>query len=95
MKSRPVFNALYQSMGVAGDPDDIGYFSNFGKGTAIAFNARIKSGLINNVRSHSGYVQDRSSRWIAFSFIANNYTGRLSNINNVHEKILIELASRK
>ena len=95
MKSRPVFNALYQSMGVAGDPDDIGYFSNFGKGTAIAFNARIKSGLINNVRSHSGYVQDRSGRWIAFSFIANNYTGRLSNINNVHEKILIELASRK
>ena len=95
MYHHPEFESFFNSMAIAGNDDDPGFFSNWGKGTAMANNARIKSGLINRVRSHSGYVKDRKGRMIAFSIIANNYSGTLGNINNIHKKIIIELAELK
>ncbi len=92
MTGHKSFDAFYNSMAVAGNKDDIGYFKNWGQGTLIENNARIKSGTINRVKSHSGYVRDRKGRLIAFSMIANNYKGRAKNINNMHKKILIALA---
>ncbi len=92
MKNHPEFEAFYNSLAVAGDPDDEGFFSNWGGGTAMANNARVKSGLINRVRSHSGYVKDSKGRLIAFSFIANNFNGSTSAINNIHKKLIIGLA---
>lgn len=91
MTAHPAFNDFYNSLGIAGDPQDISFFGNFGKGTVIAKNARIKSGLIAGVRSHSGYVKDRSGDLIAFSFIVNNYTGKLKEVDAIHEALLIEL----
>ena len=95
MTRHPEFDAFYNSLAVAGDPDDPGFFSNWGSGTAMANNARVKSGLISRVRSHSGYVRDKKGRLIAFSMIANNYSGSLSNINNIHKNLIIELAELK
>lgn len=92
MVTQPSFDSFYKSLSVAGDPDDIGYFNNFGSGTLISNNARIKSGTIEGVRSHSGYLRDIKGRLIAFSFIANNYKGRTSKINQMHKTILLELA---
>jgi D-alanyl-D-alanine carboxypeptidase/D-alanyl-D-alanine-endopeptidase (penicillin-binding protein 4) len=92
MSGHQAFNSFYNSLGIAGDPDDIGFFSGFGAGSAIANNARIKSGLITNVRSHSGYLKTRSGRLIAFSLIANNFDGKLSGINKIHKSVLIMLA---
>lgn len=92
MSRHNAFDVFYNSLGIAGDPDDIGYFKNWGPGTLIEKNARIKSGTINRVKSHSGYVRDRKGRLIAFSMIANNYKGGAKNINNIHKKILIALA---
>lgn len=89
---QPWFGDYYRSLAIAGDPDDIGYLNNFGKNTLIANNARIKSGLIANVRSMSGYLRDRKGRLIVFSLIANNYSGSMHDVDRLYEKVLIELA---
>ncbi len=92
MKGRKSFEYYYSSLAIAGDKDDIGFFSNFGRGTVIEKNARIKSGLIKKVRSHSGYLQNRKGEWIAFSMIANNFNGNHKKIDTIHKKVLIMLA---
>jgi D-alanyl-D-alanine carboxypeptidase/D-alanyl-D-alanine-endopeptidase (penicillin-binding protein 4) len=86
------FDAYYGSISVAGDSSDIGYFKEFGVGTELQYNARVKSGSIQGVRSYSGYVHDRSGRLIAFSLIANNYARRASEVDAIHKEIILELA---
>ena len=92
MSKTPVFGAYYASLSVAGDPNDAGLSKSFGANTELAMNARIKTGLIQSVRSHSGYVKDSSGRLIAFSMIANNFSGRFRLIDDIHKELLIELA---
>ncbi|MGE5409635.1 MAG: D-alanyl-D-alanine carboxypeptidase/D-alanyl-D-alanine-endopeptidase [Clostridiales bacterium] len=86
------FNDFYNSLGIAGKEDDEGFFQNYGRHTLIENNARIKDGLIGHVRSHTGYVKSRSGRLIAFSFIANNYSGQTKDINKMHTEMMIKLA---
>lgn len=95
MKGHKYFEDYYKSMAIAGNKKSISSFKYFGNGTAIDHNARIKSGYIKGVRSHSGYVKDKSGRMIAFSFIVNNFKGSTRNINNFHKKLMIELAKLK
>lgn len=89
---RNYFNAFYNSLALVGDPEDIGFFSNMGRGTGIEKNAKIKSGVIFGVRSYSGYLKDRKGRTIVFSFIANNFNGSGSSVSNIHKELMIELA---
>lgn len=86
------FNSFYNSMGIAGDMSDVSFYKRYGLNSAIAGNARIKSGLINGVRSHSGYLKTRSGRNVAFSFIANNYSGSSSELDKLHIDLMIQLA---
>ncbi|MCP4132843.1 MAG: D-alanyl-D-alanine carboxypeptidase/D-alanyl-D-alanine-endopeptidase [bacterium] len=95
MAGKPYFKHYYRSLPIAGAPGDSGKLSRFGAGTVIARNARIKSGYLGGVKSHSGYLKDRKGRLMAFSFIVNNYSGSSSQINIVHKKLLIALAGRK
>jgi D-alanyl-D-alanine carboxypeptidase/D-alanyl-D-alanine-endopeptidase (penicillin-binding protein 4) len=92
---QPCFSSFYNSLGVTGDPNDISYYSKYGVGTELAFNGRIKSGLINNVRSHSGYIKDKDGRTIVFSLIANNYNGSVSAIDKIHINLMVALARLK
>ena len=92
MTKNEFFEPFYNSLAVAGDPADISSFSNFGTRTAIEKNARIKSGTIGGVKSHSGYLKDRSGRMIAFSFIANNFSGASYLITDIHKDLMIRLA---
>jgi D-alanyl-D-alanine carboxypeptidase/D-alanyl-D-alanine-endopeptidase (penicillin-binding protein 4) len=87
------FDSFYNSLGLAGDKNDEGYFTKFGTNTSIARNARLKDGYIGGVRSHSGYIKTKSGRLIAFSFIANNYNGSSKDVNNIHLRLMIELAN--
>lgn len=89
------FDDFYNSLAVAGLKTDRGFFKNFGTGTVIENNARIKSGLIDRVRSHSGYVTDQSGRRIAFSMIANNHAGNFRKIDSIHKELMILLANKK
>jgi D-alanyl-D-alanine carboxypeptidase/D-alanyl-D-alanine-endopeptidase (penicillin-binding protein 4) len=62
------------------------------KGTRAAKNVRGKTGLINRVRAHSGYVTTRSGKLLCFSMIANDYQGSVRSVDKLHEKIMIQLA---
>ena len=92
MSENKYFDSFYNSLALTGDPVDISSFSGFGSGTAIEKNARIKSGTIGGVKSHSGYVKDRNGRMIAFSFLANNYSGASYLVTNIHKSLMIMLA---
>ncbi|MDR4498728.1 MAG: D-alanyl-D-alanine carboxypeptidase/D-alanyl-D-alanine-endopeptidase, partial [Candidatus Scalindua sp.] len=74
MVKQKTFQTFYDSFSAAGDPDDIGHVKKFGAGTSIAFNARVKTGYMKGIRSHSGYINSRSERLISFSFICNNFS---------------------
>ena len=89
------FDAFYNSLAVVGDPNDISYFKNTGRGTVIEKNARVKSGVIQGVRAYSGYLKNMSGRTIAFSLIANNFDGSGSRVSTIHKNIMIELAKLK
>ena len=86
------FESYYNSLNIAGDPNDIGYMKRMCKGTRAAKNVRGKTGLINRVRAHSGYVATRSGKLLCFSMIANDYQGSVRSVDKLHEKIMIQLA---
>lgn len=92
MVSSPVFEDFYNSLSIAANPEDSGSVSRIGKGTVLALNARIKTGTIRGVRSHTGYLTTVSGRLVAFSLICNNYPVSTRQINKIHESILIQLA---
>lgn len=94
MSRHPVFPVFYESFSIAGDPDDPGYVKKVGRGTAVAMNARIKTGYISAVRSFSGYVHTRSGDPVAYSLICNNYLVRTPVIDRYFETLLNHLASR-
>lgn len=95
LQSKSYFKTFFNSLALMGDPDDIGFFRNTGKGTAMEKNVRLKSGAIQGVRSYSGYLQDKNKRIIAFSLIANNFIGSGGSVNQIHREILNELANLK
>ncbi len=93
MRKDSSFTDFFNSLSIAGNPKDIGYFKNWGVGTRLQNNARIKSGLIEGVRSHVGYVNDRKGRLLVFAFLANRFSGRVKQIDQIHEALLIKLSN--
>lgn len=93
MSKRTSFSDFYQSFARAGDNNDYGHVVYFARNTDAANNARVKTGYIGGVRSHTGYVSSKSGRLIAFSCIANNYHCKTKEITALHEKIVAALAS--
>ncbi|MCK5738502.1 D-alanyl-D-alanine carboxypeptidase, partial [bacterium] len=89
------FKPYYRSFPIAGDPRDIGTVRSWCVGSKAARNARVKTGLINQVRSHAGYVTSRSGHLIAFAMIANDYVGSRRKIETFHEQLVIHLAELK
>lgn len=86
------FESYYKSLMIAGDSNDTGYMKRICKGTRAAKNVRGKTGLMNRVRAHSGYVTTRSGKLLCFSMIANDYQGSVRSVDKLHEKIMIQLA---
>lgn len=86
------FKSFYDSLPIAGIKDDSGHISHLCRNTSGANNVRAKTGYISRVRAHSGYVHTKSGKLLCFSMIANDHLGRPSQIDRLHEKIMIELA---
>jgi serine-type D-Ala-D-Ala carboxypeptidase/endopeptidase (penicillin-binding protein 4) len=93
MAGRNSFRHFYNTFAVAGDNNDYGFVVQFAKNTEAAKNARVKTGYIGGVRSHTGYVQTRSGRLVAFSCMANNYHCKTSDITKLHEQVVAALAA--
>jgi D-alanyl-D-alanine carboxypeptidase/D-alanyl-D-alanine-endopeptidase (penicillin-binding protein 4) len=92
MSQTPLSQTYMESFSLCGSDEEPGWLKNFGRGTPVEMNARIKTGYIEAVRSHSGYVKSRSGRLITFSMMCNNFTSPTGPINDVHEKIIIALS---
>lgn len=95
MTRQACFDAYYFSLPIAGDASDVGTVKRWCRNTAAAHNARVKTGLIQRVRSHAGYVTNAAGHLLCFAMIANDYTGSRRQIEQFHAKILIRLAQLK
>jgi D-alanyl-D-alanine carboxypeptidase/D-alanyl-D-alanine-endopeptidase (penicillin-binding protein 4) len=89
---KPYFQTFYNSLPIAGDSADTGTLKNFCKGTRAAKNLRAKTGGLERVRTHSGYVHSKKGDLICFSMMANDFSGPGKTIESLHEKIMIRLA---
>lgn len=92
MSKNPSFNILYDSLPVAGNRNDQGNLKTMCLGTTAENNVRAKTGSMERVRCHSGYVHSKSGELICFSIMANNYTGKSRIIDKIHESIMVSLS---
>lgn len=86
-------NEFINSLSQAGNSQDIGNVSKRMQNTLAAGNARIKTGSIDGVRAHAGYLNDKAGRQIAFCIISNNFEISKTEIDTLHEEIILSLAS--
>lgn len=87
------FEPFRDSLAFPGDPDATGHIKNFGKGTILEKSLRIKSGSLTGIRSYCGYVKNKKGKLLAFAFIINNYSGSPAEVEEIHEKLLIDIAN--
>ena len=92
MSRDPAFKILYDSLPIAGNLNDEGNLKRMCIGTAAANNVHAKTGTMERVRCHSGYVHSKSGELICFSIMANNYIGKSLIIDKCHESIMVLLA---
>ena len=90
---RPYAQDFIESLSVAGDSQDIGNMAGRMQNTLAAGNAKVKTGFIEGVRAHAGYVQDKQNRTIAFCIISNNFDTPRDQVDALHEEIILSLAS--
>lgn len=81
------------SLSLVGSSLDMGNMSKRMKNTLAAGNAKIKTGSIDGVRAHAGYINDKEGHQIAFCIISNNFEISKSEIDTLHEEIILSLAS--
>ena len=93
MTHKHCFEAFYNSLPIVGNPNDPGTVASWGLGTAAAHNARIKTGYIEGVRSHAGYVKNRRGELLCLAMIAYNYSGSSKQVDKFHEALVISLAN--
>ncbi len=84
---------FFESLSIVGDENDIGNMANRMKDTLAAGKARVKTGFIEGVRAHAGYVQDKQNKLIAFCIISNNFALPKAEIDALQEEIILSLAS--
>jgi D-alanyl-D-alanine carboxypeptidase/D-alanyl-D-alanine-endopeptidase (penicillin-binding protein 4) len=92
MTQEPCFSEFYNSLPIAGDPDDIGTMKSKAIGTSAAGNLRAKTGNHLRVCAHTGYVYSKNGDLICFSMIANNYLNSYRKMRKQHEQLMIRLA---
>ncbi len=85
-KQDVVFSDFKASLPMGGKSGALKYLF---RGTIAANKVFAKSGGMNRVRSYSGYVQNKAGKWMAFSVIANNFTGKSATMRKEMEKLML------
>jgi D-alanyl-D-alanine carboxypeptidase/D-alanyl-D-alanine-endopeptidase (penicillin-binding protein 4) len=85
MKTHKEADVFYNSFPIAGIDGSIAH--RF-KGTPLYNNVRAKTGYVSGVRTLSGYLNTASGKEITFSLATNHFIGKVSPIDNSHQKIL-------
>lgn len=91
--NQPYSQSFVESLPIVADEQDIGNMASRMKNTLVAGKAKIKTGSIDGVRAHAGYLQDKQDRLIAFCIISNNFDISRSEIDTLHEQIILFLVS--
>lgn len=90
---QPYAQDFIDSLSLAGNKEDIGNMAGRMQNTLAAGNARVKTGSVEGVRAHAGYIKDKQNRQIAFCIISNNFDNPREQIDALHEEIILSLAS--
>ena len=90
MRRAPTFQAYYDAMPIGGVD---GTIRNRMKGTPAQGNVHAKTGSVALARSLSGYVTTANQRMLIFSFLCNNWTVPVRDVERVQDAIAARLAS--
>ena len=86
-----LFPTFYNTLAIGGKEGTLK--SLFSDNKALGSRIRAKSGSIRRVRAYCGYAKTASGKLVAFSIMANNFTGKSSHIKLQMEKIMLAIAS--
>lgn len=86
--NRTTTRVLAKTLVVAQNAD---WFDDFYDNLPVIHNIRMKSGHINRVAAYNGYLKDASGRPLVFSFMINNYSGKLRTLTPKIFRLLDEL----
>lgn len=85
-KQNDIFPSFKASLPVGGKSGALKYLF---RGTSAENQVFAKSGGMARVRSYSGYVQNKAGKWLSFSIIANNFTGKSAAMRKEMEKLML------
>ncbi len=91
-KDDQLFTPIYASLPRAGETGSLKYIL---KGTAAVKKLRAKSGGMKRVRSYTGYAKTKSGKLLAFSMIANNFTGESAHVRSLMAKVMAAMCEEK
>ncbi len=82
------FDEFKNTLPLAGESGTLRYMfrKSVAKGKIYA-----KSGSMTRVRSYTGYIKGRSGKWIAFSVVLNDYTGKSGPSRHLLERFMENL----
>ncbi|HVX38825.1 MAG TPA: D-alanyl-D-alanine carboxypeptidase/D-alanyl-D-alanine-endopeptidase [Gemmatimonadaceae bacterium] len=92
VRKSPNFQAYYDALPIAGVD---GTIRNRMKGTPAENNVHAKTGTVAQARSLSGYVTTADHHMLIFSFLANNWTANIHDVEHVQDVIAERLASMR
>ena len=92
MRRAPTFQAYYDAMPIGGVD---GTIRNRMRGTPAQGNVHAKTGSVALARSLSGYVTTANQRMLIFSFLCNNWTVPVREVERVQDAIAARLASMR
>lgn len=94
INKQPWFNAWYDALPIAGNPDrlDGGSLRYRLRGTAAQNNLQAKTGSMGGVSSLTGYITDAGGRRLVFSMLTNNYVVQGSRIKALEDRLAVVLA---
>ncbi|MFA7945569.1 D-alanyl-D-alanine carboxypeptidase/D-alanyl-D-alanine-endopeptidase [Pseudomonas brenneri] len=89
MGKQPWFNAWYDALPIAGNPDRLngGSLRYRLRGTAAQDNLQAKTGSMGGVSSLTGYITDAAGRRLVFSMLTNNYVVEGSRIKALEDRL--------
>jgi serine-type D-Ala-D-Ala carboxypeptidase/endopeptidase (penicillin-binding protein 4) len=89
MRRDTAFQAFYSALPIAGVD---GTIAERMRGTVAAGNVRAKTGYVDKARSLSGYVSTADGVPLVFSFLCNNWTTSVHEVERVQDEIAVRLA---
>jgi D-alanyl-D-alanine carboxypeptidase/D-alanyl-D-alanine-endopeptidase (penicillin-binding protein 4) len=92
MRRHAEFRLFYDALPIAGVD---GTIRNRMKGTTAQGNVHAKTGTLDKARSLSGYVTTADGRLLLFSFLANNWTTPVRQVEQVQDAIAVRLAEMR